>query len=97
MRSQSEYESILDSEAGSALSRPVGTRRDVQAAGAEARRRVIRKREELTKEITKLWNDGFKVLKNENDSMQRGLRAAFLAVDQGISERLGDMIEGLGR
>lgn len=95
MRSEGEYKSILDTEADSALSRAVGTRRDVQAAGAEAKRRVNRKRDELVKEITQLWKDGFKVLKDENDQMQRGLRAAHSAVDQMIGERLADMYEGV--
>ncbi|MFH0813271.1 MAG: hypothetical protein V2A69_10615 [Pseudomonadota bacterium] len=95
MRTQSEYESILDAEADSALSRPVGTRRDVQAAGAEARRRVVRKRDELVREISQLWKDGFKNLKEENDSMQRGLRAAHQSTDIGIAERLADMFAGV--
>jgi hypothetical protein len=95
MRSEAEYEGILYGEADSALSRPVGTRRDVQAAVAEARRRVTRKRDELTKEISQLWKDGFKVLKDENDQMQIGLKSAHRMVDQMIAERSGDMIEGI--
>lgn len=95
MPNQAEYEAILDAEAQSALSRPVGSRRDVDAACAEARRRVTRKRDELTKDITVRWKDGFKGLKDENDQMQRDLKQAHRDVDQMIGERKGDMYEGI--
>lgn len=92
MRTQLEYEGILNAEADSVLSRPVGTRRDVQAAGAEARRRVTKKKGDLTKEISQAWRDGFKIIKDENDAMQANLRAAHLEVDRDIFEKLHDMI-----
>ncbi len=95
MPTYQEYEDILYGEADSALSRPVGTRRDIQAAVAEARRRVVRKKNELTQGITKAWKEGFARLKAENDQMQKDLLKAHKMVDQMTSERSGDMIEGI--
>lgn len=95
MRTGSEYQGLLMSEADSALSRPVGTERDVNAAVAEARRRVTAKRNQLTDEISKLWKEGFKTLKEENDMLQKALQVAHRSVDIMIVERRNDMYEGV--
>jgi len=97
MPTHQEYLNVFMDEADEMMSFPADTKVDVNKHAAEARRRVIRKREEFTKGITKARNDGFKRIKDENDQMQRDLRQAYKDADQMISERVGDQYVGLQR
>ncbi len=95
MPTYQEYEDILYAEGETIMSFPADTRRDVDKHAAEGRRRVRRKRDELTQGITKAWRDGFAKLKAENDQMQKDLMKAHKMVDQMIGEKVGDLYEGL--
>ncbi len=95
MPTESDYVGILVAEAQSIMDFPAETRRDVDKHCAEARRRITRKRDELTKEITNKWKTGFAALKEENDQMQRDLRLAHKEADQWVYETRGDQYEGI--
>lgn len=45
--------------------------RSIQAEGAKRRDQARRERDQATKDITKIWNDGFKRLRQENDNYQK--------------------------
>ncbi len=95
MPTYQEYEDILYAEGQTIMEMPADTRVDVNKHVAEAKRRVTRKRNELTMGITKAWKDGFAKLKTENDQMQKDLKAAHKMVDQMIYEQSGDLLEAL--
>ena len=76
MPTQTEYYGQFFTELDSIMSFPADTKGDIYKHAAEARRRVLAKRNSLTKDITAAWKDGFKRLKDENDKMQRDLRNA---------------------
>jgi hypothetical protein len=97
MPNYQEYENILYAEAQSIMTFPADTRTDIDKHAAEARRRVTRKRNELTGGITKAWKDGFARLKAENDQMQKDLAQAHKDVDQKIHEQQLDQYVGLRR
>lgn len=97
MPTYNEYETILYDEGDSIMSMPADTKRDVDKHAAEARRRVTRKRNELTKDISDRWKQRFAEIKAENDQMQKDLAAAHKMVDQMIGEMVGDKYEGLQR
>lgn len=97
MPDQQAFESILYGEAEGILSMPADTRADILKHAAEARRRVTRKRNELTGTISTAWKEGFAALKAENDQMQQDLKSAHKGVDQMIAERTADLIVGLQR
>ncbi len=95
MPTYQEYEDILYAEGQTIMEMPANTKADVNKHAAEARRRVIRKRNELTQGITKAWRDGFAVLKAENDQMQKDLKQAYKTVETMIGDQVGDLYEGL--
>lgn len=95
MPNYSEYLSALNQEASSLMGFRVSTRYDVQKKAAEQKRRVLKKREEFTKDITSRWKEGFTVLKAENDQMQKDLAQAYRDAMSNISARTLDEIEGL--
>jgi hypothetical protein len=92
MPNEQAFREILDAEAELIMSMPTDTMADVRKHAAEARRRVTRKRNELTGTISKAWKEGFAALKAENDQMQKDLRAAHKSVDQGIAELMADQL-----
>ncbi len=86
---------ILEVEANSLSGFPVNTRADIIKVATEERRRTIRKRNELTGNISKAWKEGFAALKAENDQMQKDLAQAYKDVDQMIAERVADQLAGI--
>ena len=97
MPSQQEYEQLLDQAMGGILGMAVETRSGVAKLCAEARRRVMRERNIMTKGISTRWRDEFAKIKNENDEWQKALNAAYHSAMQSIDESAGDMIERLQR
>ena len=71
----------------------VVNKQQVIHAGAVAKRALVRKREELTRGITKAWKDGFAQLKRENDEMQAYLQEAHGYVHGDINDSVADMLK----
>jgi|SRR3972149_16018 len=97
MSSKGEYDAAFNSEIDSIMAFPADAKVDVMKHAAEARRRIVRKRDEFTRGISKAWKDGYALLKAENDRMQKDLAQSFREAHGSIDAVTGDKIEGLQR
>jgi len=95
MPTEADYVGALISEAQSIMDFPADTKYDVNKHAAEARRRINKKRDEFTKEITNKWKTGFAALKAENDQMQKDLMMAHKEADQWVFETRAHKYEGI--
>lgn len=97
MPTEAEYASKFYAIADPILSRPVTSKAGIRQLIALAGRAVRGERDRATKEISLRWKDEFARIKKENDEWQKALDSAFRGEMQMISERGGDMEEGLQR
>jgi chromosome condensin MukBEF MukE localization factor len=91
------YDNALYNEYEPIMAFPADTRRDVDKHAAEARRRIVRKRDALRMEISNRWRQRFKEIKEENDTLERELAQAFKDAQIAIVNITHDKYEGIQR
>jgi hypothetical protein len=97
MPTEQDYDLIFLRTTDPFLRITLATREQIYKMGAQAKTALIKERNNLTKDITRRWNEGYKKLKDENDQMQRDLRSSWLDHHNEIDAIMKTLLERLKR
>lgn len=95
MPNKSDYDGIFDGLVNTILQDGYANKREGRGLAARANHGVVVRRNELTKDISKIWRDGYDRLKEENDQMQTDLLKSYKDAMQFTDEWVLDGEEGL--
>lgn len=89
------YHSKYFNLATQTMDKEYSTKAQAERLATEARRAILKARNESTREVSNRWRDRFIEIKAENDVAQKAIQEAYNSAYMEIGAMLADMYEGL--